>query len=65
MKATNKLRFVERLVPAPEHGENIGKTVRILQQWWLSDQTGEQLGFGKTHPGEVIGRWIDVPIEQE
>lgn len=56
MKATNKLRFVERGVPALEYGEGVGKTVRILQQWWAFDGL-----FG----GEEIGEWRDVPVEAE
>jgi len=54
MKPTPKLRFIERVVPAPEHGEGIGKTIRILQQWWES-------GWGPTEKGE----WRDVPLEAE
>lgn len=54
MTPTNKLRFVERVVPAPEHGEGIGKKVRILQQWWE---------WEVTYP-TVNGEWRDVPIEK-
>ena len=53
MKPTSKLRFVERVAPAPEYGEDFSKTVRILQQWW------EQTEWNA--PGE----WRDVPIEKE
>ena len=53
MKPTPKLRFVERVVPAPEHGEGIGKKVRILQQWWEHTEWNA--------PGE----WRDVPLEKE
>ena len=52
MIPTPKLRFVERGVPAPEHGENVYKTVRILQQWWDFE----------TFAGE--GEWRDVPLEE-
>jgi hypothetical protein len=60
MIPTAKLRFVERLVPMPEHGGYL-KTVRILQQWWdnpydFGDDTGEP---------RVNGEWRDVPIEKE
>lgn len=66
MKPTNKLRFVERIVPAPKHGEGIGKTVRILQQWWEASSMGEvNLGFGSFSVGEVKGEWRDVPVEKE
>ena len=50
MTPTPKLRFFEHVLPAPEYGENIGKTVRYLQQWW---------------EGEKGGEWLDVPIEKE
>jgi hypothetical protein len=53
MEPALKLRFVERVVPAPEHGEGIGKTIRILQQWW---------GIEEDHS---IGEWRDVPLEKE
>ena len=53
MTPTPKLRFVERVVPAPEYGEGIGKTVRILQQWWVIEEM------------ETVGEWRDVPLEKE
>jgi hypothetical protein len=53
MTPTPKLRFVERIVPAPEYGQDIGKTVRILQQWWEHTEWNA--------PGE----WRDVPLEKE
>lgn len=69
MKPTNKLRFVERTVPAPEHGKGMGKTVRILQQWWedgnivlaihITDKDGNVL------PSPKRGEWRDVPVETE
>jgi hypothetical protein len=66
MKATNKLRFVERVVPAPEHGAFICKKVRILQQWWETSSMGEvNLGFGSFPVGEIKGEWRDVPVEVE
>lgn len=55
MTPTNKLRFVERSVPATEFGPNISKTVRVLQQWWEPP-----------YPGSAWdGEWRDVPIEEE
>jgi hypothetical protein len=62
MTPTPKLRFVERVVPAPEHGEGIGKTVRILQQWWVSDLTGHWVTATEFRPD---GEWRDVPVEKE
>ena len=56
MTPTVKLRFVERVVPAPEHGEGIGKQVRILQQWWAMERDGQVT---------PTGEWRDVPLEVE
>lgn len=58
MTPTPKLRFVERVVPAPEHGEGIGKKVRILQQWWTV--TGTEPEFQ-----DHFGEWRDIPLENE
>ena len=52
MKPTPKLRFVERHVPAPELGDNIGKVVHVLQQWWAFEDWD-------------LGEWRDVPLEKE
>jgi hypothetical protein len=64
MKATNKLRFVERTEPITE---TTGRRVRILQQWWESSNGGTiNLGFGGEMPlGKVVGEWRDVPVEVE
>ena len=68
MTPTPKLRFVERGVLVPYEGpKNITqtKTVRILQQWWQTNNT-INLGFGGDIPiGEIKGEWRDVPIEKE
>ena len=56
MEPTLKLRLVERVVPAPEHGEGIGKKVRILQQWWAVEREGQIT---------PTGEWLDVPLEEE
>ena len=64
MTPTPKLRFVERVVPAPEHGEGIGKTVRILQQWWAPFRTFSD-GFGYVEQELKGGEWRDVPLETE
>ena len=60
MKPTAKLRFVERVVPTPEYGENTGKIVRILQQWWATDPECHDDWIMK-----VNGEWRDVPLEKE
>jgi len=31
---TNELRYVKRIVPAPEYGADAGKCVQVLQQKW-------------------------------
>jgi hypothetical protein len=59
MTPTPKLRFVNRVVPAPEHGEGIGITVRILQQWWEGEKWNEE--FTQILSGE----WRDIPLETE
>jgi hypothetical protein len=59
MKPTLKLRFIERVVPTPDYGENTGKIVRILQQWWEDNSTDVYWVDGA--PGE----WRDVPLEAE
>jgi hypothetical protein len=56
MKPTPQLRFIERYVPAAELGENIGKQVRILQQWWAVELEGQMT---------PTGEWRDVPLEKE
>jgi hypothetical protein len=69
MKATNKLRFVERYVPAPEHGEDTLKKVCILQQWWEDSYVMLSVHVtdkdGNTLPSPSRGEWRDVPVEVE
>jgi hypothetical protein len=76
MKATNKLRFVERKVYVNKPGYNqygdagfISELVKkmILQQWWETSSMGTMsMGFGDPMPlGEVTGEWRDVPVEVE
>ena len=60
MTPTPKLRFVERQAPAPEHGPNITKGVRVLQQWWASNPNDDN----EIRSG-VNGEWRDVPLEVE
>jgi hypothetical protein len=68
MIPTAKLRFVERTVQVPfQDYKNVteSKTVRILQQWWQTNNT-INLGFGGDMPiGEIKGEWRDVPLEKE
>lgn len=60
MKPTNRLRFVERVVPAPEYGEGVGKNVHILQQWWATDPDCYE-----DWVMQVNGEWCDVPVGVE
>lgn len=65
MIPTPKLRFFDHVVPAPEYGKDVGKTVRTLQQWWQTNNT-INFGFGGEVPiGETKGEWRNVPIEKE
>jgi hypothetical protein len=65
MTPTAKLRFVERFVPAPEHGEGIGKKTHILQQWWEQKGMTMNMGWGGEMPiGEIKGEWRDIPLEE-
>ncbi len=54
MTPTPKLRFVERSQP-DYPGALIGRTVRVLQQWYAYDID---------YPTEK-GEWRDVPMEKE
>jgi hypothetical protein len=69
MKPTAKLRFVERVVPAPEYGQDIGKTIRILQQWWEDKNIVLAVHItdkeGNTLPSPNHGEWRDVPLEEK
>ncbi len=60
MKPTPKLRFIERVVPTPDYGENTGKRVRILQQWWVTSDE-DYAEWVTKQPGE----WRDVLLEAE
>jgi len=57
---TNKLRFVERVIPT--HDIETGYKVKILQQWWnyqiLSENNDAWIPTGG-------GEWRDVPLESE
>ena len=67
MTPTPKLRFVERIVPAPEYGEGIGKTVRILQQY--CEDYSRILRVTQSGDGPWVnhyaGEWRDIPLEKE
>lgn len=61
MTPTPKLRFAKRLVPTPEFGENTGRYVHILQQWWVASPH-TAVGTESFHDR---GEWRDVPVEDE
>ena len=56
MRATTKLRFIERQVEI--NGDH--KLVRILQQWWEDEDRLFNV-LTKT----IKGEWRDVPLEAE
>jgi len=60
MTPTNKLRFVERSEIIEQHanGLSIGRTVHVLQQWWIPENADRTSAHYK-------GEWRDVPIEKE
>jgi hypothetical protein len=78
MKATNKLRFVERKVyvnkPARSiygDGGVVSELVQkmILQQWWEDSYVTLSVHVtdkdGNTLPSPSRGEWRDVPVEVE
>jgi len=75
MKATNKLRFVERYVCVikstyGDRGE-VSDLVKkmILQQWWEDNTVILTVHVtdkdGNTLPSPSRGEWRDVPVEVE
>jgi hypothetical protein len=60
MTPTTRFRFIERVVLAPEYGEGIGKTVRILQQWWKVENVTDAV-----HNNVLDGEWRDISLEVE
>ena len=63
MQPTPKLRFVERIIQfqiEPMSNTTMGKTVRILQQWWEPERNIIDMVAGKTQ-----GEWRDIPLEDE
>jgi len=65
MKPTPKLRFVERVIAVPAT-DGVGRTVRVLQQWWETDSNWPY-AQSLDAAGRVIisGEWRDVPLEKE
>lgn len=61
MSPTNKLRFVERVVPVTDGTK---KTVRVLQQWVAPFRTFYD-GYGCQTVEQEGGEWRDVPLEEE
>lgn len=67
MKATNKLRFVERKDFTQDAANP--RTLRILQQWW--EGLGPNAAINYAHPDAYKlrdnppGEWRDVPVETE
>jgi len=70
MKATNKLRFVER-DSYSKNGEHFTHPhkLRILQQWWEDSYVTLSVHVrdkdGKVLPAPSRGEWRDVPVEVE
>ena len=70
MKATNKLRFVER-DSYSKNGEHFTHPhkVRILQQWWEDSHVTLSVHVtdkdGNVLPSPSRGEWRDVPVEVE
>jgi hypothetical protein len=63
MTPTPKLRFVERVIQIPVEpmtNTTMGKTVRILQQWWKVENITDAV-----HNNILDGEWRDIPLEQE
>jgi len=67
MTPTTRFRFIERTVPAPEYGEDIGKTVRILQQYWEDHNRFLKATSSGNGPwiNHYAGEWRDIPLEKE
>ena len=53
------LRFIERSVPAPELGEDVGRIVRILQV--RRQENAIEVGI----QAPIFGEWEDVRLEDE
>ena len=57
------LRFIERDVPAPEHGPGVSKTVRILQYRVDHEERRLRLPGGVlSDPIPAHSTWEDVPL---
>ena len=60
MTPSNELRWVERSVPAREYGPEVGKTIHVLQQKWVTP-----LGAFEEWYVANSGEWRDVPLVKE
>jgi len=63
MTPTPKLRFVERVIQIPVKpmtNTTMGKTVRILQQWWKVENVTDAV-----HNNILDGEWRDIQLELE
>ena len=69
MTPTPKLRFVKRVIPTPEFGDNTGRYVHVLQQWWENGNVTLAVyttdADGNFVPPPKRGEWRDVPLEDE
>ena len=66
MTPTPKLRFVEREIGYSKTGNITDfKTVRILQQWWQTNNTINLGWTGDMPLRKAEGEWRDVPLEEE
>ena len=56
---TNELRYVKRIVPAPEYGADAGKCVQVLQQKWATYWSDDMGGTGGSREREVgcLAHW--------
>lgn len=59
MTPTTRLRFVERVIAVPAT-DGVGKTVRVLQQWWACDPDCYE-----DFLMQVNGAWHDVELGKE
>jgi len=64
MIPTTKLRFVDRVIAVPAT-DGVGRTVRILQQWWEDSDPEIVEEAYNIKLLRVEGEWRDVPLENE
>jgi len=58
MELSNELRWINRTIPAPEHGPDGGKDILVLQQKWVTYWSNDMGG----EPREW--QWVDVPMAE-